>query len=125
MANVIHRTTLQFLQSVNTPDYPEPTWKHNPDMSQVAGLAERYWKWDSGTERPISQTAGEKTATDAAILAAAKDGAVAPLAASDVPDLLRALALVVMDEVNILRAQHSLPARTVAQLQTALKNKMG
>ena len=37
---------------------------------------------------------------------------------------LRALALVVMDEINILRGQHGLPDRTVAQLKNAVKNKI-
>ena len=38
--------------------------------------------------------------------------------------LLRALAFVVMDEINILRAQHSLADRTAAQLRTAIKAKI-
>jgi len=38
--------------------------------------------------------------------------------------LLKAFAQVVMDEINILRAQHSLPARTWDQLTTAVKNKL-
>jgi hypothetical protein len=37
----------------------------------------------------------------------------------------RAFALVVLDEINTLRAQHSLAARTVTQLKTALRNKLG
>jgi hypothetical protein len=39
---------------------------------------------------------------------------------------LRALALIVMDEINILRAAvvPSLPARTLAQLKTAFTNKL-
>ena len=38
--------------------------------------------------------------------------------------LIRALALVVMDEINLLRAEHSLAARTPAQIRTAIKNKI-
>jgi hypothetical protein len=38
--------------------------------------------------------------------------------------ILRAFALVVLDEINILRAQHSLSARTAEQLRTAIKNKL-
>ena len=77
MASVIHRTTLQFLASVNTPDYPEPTWKWSPDMSHVAGVAFKYWKWDSLAEAPIPMTAGEQAAVDtadaAAVVAALED----------------------------------------------------
>lgn len=44
MANVLHRTTLRYLTSVNTPDYPTGTWVINPDMSPVAGVPQKYWK---------------------------------------------------------------------------------
>jgi hypothetical protein len=71
MAAVIHRTTLQYLSSVNTPDYPEPTWKWNPDMSHVASVAFKYWKWDALAECPIPMTAGEQAAVDSSEAAAA------------------------------------------------------
>ena len=38
--------------------------------------------------------------------------------------LLRAFAEVVKDEINILRGQHGLAARTLAQLRTAIINKI-
>jgi hypothetical protein len=38
--------------------------------------------------------------------------------------LVRAALLVFMDEVNTLRAIHSLPARTGSQLRTAIANKL-
>lgn len=38
--------------------------------------------------------------------------------------LLRAFALVVLDEINTLRGQHGLPARTMQQLKTATLNKI-
>lgn len=38
--------------------------------------------------------------------------------------LLRAFAEVVKDEINILRGQHGLAARTLAQLRTAIRNKV-
>lgn len=70
MANVIHRTTLRFMPSVNEPDYPEPAYKWNPDMSQVAAVPPKYWKWDAVGERPVEMTAPEKATVDAAIAAA-------------------------------------------------------
>jgi len=45
-------------------------------------------------------------------------------ATTDMPALVRALMLITMDEINTLRAQHSLPARTPAQLKTAIRNKL-
>ena len=37
---------------------------------------------------------------------------------------LKALVLVLMDEINILRAKHALPARTSAQFKTAIRSKL-
>ena len=44
MATALHRTTKQYLASVNTPDYPIETWIINPDLSAVAGVVVEYWK---------------------------------------------------------------------------------
>lgn len=78
MADVIHRTTLEFRRSVSTPDFPEPTWKHNPNMSGVDGVEQKYWKapptW-VGDVGPLEMTAPEKAVVDAAELAASKVGA--------------------------------------------------
>lgn len=38
--------------------------------------------------------------------------------------ILKALAELLVDEFNILRALHSLPLRTFAQLRTAIRNKV-
>lgn len=44
MANVLNRTTLQYLKSVNTPDYDPADWIINPDLSAVNGVPKKYWK---------------------------------------------------------------------------------
>ena len=44
MANVLNRTTKQYIRSVNTPDYPTEDWIINPDLTAVAGVANKYWK---------------------------------------------------------------------------------
>lgn len=44
MANVINKTTLQYLKSVHTPDYMDGNWLINPDLSAVDGVAPKYWK---------------------------------------------------------------------------------
>jgi len=38
--------------------------------------------------------------------------------------VLRALVLLLIDELNTLRSYHSLPNRTLSQLKTALKNRI-
>ena len=64
MANVINRTTLEYLVSVNTPDYPEEEWIINPDLSMVQGVPRKYWKIDVDSVVPMSQE--EKDAYDLA-----------------------------------------------------------
>ena len=71
MANVLHKTTLQYLESVNTPDYPSVDWVINPDISAVLNVPHKYWKL-SGTN-VVEMTLAEKSAVDAAELQARKD----------------------------------------------------
>lgn len=147
MANVINRTTLQYLASVNTPDYPEPTWKANPDMSQVVGVAQRFQKWDAVNDRPAPMTAGEQAAVIAAALSAQRDAAAAALTQNENID--RAVFLIFLDEFNLhaaklnailtaidgaasfgamrtaIAAIADLGTRTESQLRTAVRNRLG
>lgn len=41
--DVLNRTTKEFLESVNTPDYPLIDWIHDPDLSSVIGWDSKYW----------------------------------------------------------------------------------
>lgn len=151
MADVINRTTLEFRPSANTPDFPEPTWKHNPDMSAVAGVPRQYWKapadWDAVGAGPVEMSAGEKAAVDAASLTASRDAATAQI--DQLENVLRAVLLVLRDELNLhadkinailtaidnganlaavkvnILAIADYPQRTVAQLRTAIRGKLG
>ena len=117
--NVLNRTTKQYIKSANTPDYPLIDWIHNPDLSLVAGFDSRYWVINGDAVTLMSQA--ERDTVDAAILSAAKDYAANEI---DTDVYLSAFALVVLDEINILRAAHSLTPRTKAQLKTAVRGKM-
>lgn len=64
-----------------------------------------------------------KDAIDAALISARRDEQANSL--DDVDSDLRAFALVVLDEINVLRSQHALADRTIAQLKTAFRNKLG
>lgn len=147
MVAVIHRTTLRYIPSANEPDYPEPTWKWNPDMTQVAGISAIYWRWDAGTERPVPMTAGEQSAVDAALATARRDQTVAQF--DSVENILRAFAGLLVDELNAHSAKVNailtaidngaslgaiktavaaiadLPTRQLSDLRTAIRNKLG
>ena len=147
MANVINTTTLQFLRSVNSPDYPAPTWKRNPDMSAVDGVDRKYWKWDAIAERPIPMDAGEQVAHDLQQLESSRDAVVAQLDRQE--DVLRSVVAAIIGELNdasdtinaILAAAGAAtslatfktemalianrPTRTMAQLRTVVRNALG
>lgn len=128
MADVLNRTTLEFKRSVNEPDYPQPEWIWNPDMSGVIGVERKYWVLVGDAPQEMSQA--EKDAVDAAEAAARtaelRSDADAALAQNrDSRSLvIRALAWIVLDEINILRAEHGLAARTKQQMIAAIKNKI-
>lgn len=121
MASALNRTTKQYLSSVNTPDFPLAQWIINPSLAAVAGFESRYWTITGDVVTLMTQ--GERDAVDAALVSAARDAVTAQLDATE--GVLRAFMLVVLDEVNILRTQAGLATRTVNQLRTAIRNKLG
>lgn len=83
------------------------------------------WMHDAGAVREM--TAPEKATRDGEVAAAnttamRSGGAAIVTAAFDHGVLLRALVKNIVSELNILRSLHSLPARTEAQVRTALIN---
>lgn len=111
MANVaLFRSgqTPQYLTSVHTPDYSsDPDAIVNPDVSAVIAVALKYWKRSGNSV--VEMSAGEKSAVDSAIasalLSARRSGAEVSQSSPE-PDgiRLRALILVLLDEINTLRA---------------------
>jgi hypothetical protein len=100
----------------------------SPDLSLLIDLvSRRYWKHDSGSI--VEYTQAEKDAQDASE-AVAHDASVREGAESGLVGfhgdalLLRAFADVIKDEINVLRAQHSLPDRTLAQLKSAINSRI-
>jgi hypothetical protein len=68
MADVVHRTTVEYRTSVHTPDYPTETWIINPDLSSLTEVPWRYWKVVG--DAVVEMTQGEKDAVDLALLTA-------------------------------------------------------
>ena len=54
MSSVVNKTTFQYIQYVNTPDYDPTDWLINPDLSAVAGLDPMYWKVVAGAVVPMT-----------------------------------------------------------------------
>lgn len=145
MANVLNRTTKQFLASANTPDFPLLDWIHNPDMSAVTGFDSRYWIISGDVVTLMD--APSRAALDAAAVEAARDELANQLDQTE--DILRAVVLLVLDELNAhttktnalltaidnssslanlktaVAAIADLPIRTAAQLKAAIRSKLG
>lgn len=98
-------------------------WIWNPDLAAVAGTPLKCWKLSGETVLPM--TRAEKDAVDAAALEASRDAAMTEI--DTLEAVTRALALVILDEVNTLRAAAVPPLtpRTASQLRTAIRNKLG
>ena len=71
MANVLHRTTKDYLISVNTPDFSVVDWIIDPDVSAVAGFPTRYWIITGDVVTLMDQAA--RDSVDAAIAQSAAD----------------------------------------------------
>ena len=145
MANVLNRTTKQFLPSANTPDYPVADWIHNPDMSAVTGFDSRYWIITGDTVTLMD--AASRAALDTAAVEAARDELANQLDQTE--DILRAVVMMMLDELNahaektntLLTAIDNasslanlkttvggipdLPIRTAAQVKSAIRSKLG
>jgi hypothetical protein len=145
MADVLNRTTKQLILSANTPDYPTAQWIHNPNLSAVTGFASKYWTISGDTVSLMNQA--QRDAVDAAELSASRDAQAARI--DELEDYLRAFALVVLDEFNAHTAKTNavltavdgagsygamrtaigaiadLPTRTIANIKTGVRNKLG
>jgi hypothetical protein len=147
MANVLNRTTKQYLPSVNEPDYPQVDWIWNPNLGAVTGFASKYWTITGDVVTLMNQ--GARDAVDAAELAAKRDATVARLDA--VEEILRAIMQTLMTETNLhasaiatlkdaivnagnttlasvktaAAATVATPQRTLANLRTGIRNNLG
>lgn len=93
-----------------------------PDMSAVEGVPSKYWVIIGDVVSEMNQ--GEKDAVDAVALTARRDAAV-NAAVDEVEGDLRQIVKLMISEINILRAEHSLPDRTLAQFKSQIRNGYG
>lgn len=125
MPNFLHRTTKSYQASIPYSDLQEPlaNYIEEPDLSAVTGFNNQYWTITGDVITLMSQA--ERDAVDAAALVTQLDSISDEL--DRVQTILRAFAEVVLDEFNVLRAEQKpkLPNLTLAQLKTAVRNKLG
>jgi len=123
VATVLNRTTRELRASVNTPDFPVANWIINPDLSSVSGFLPKHWIITGDVVSLMDQAA-----RDAADVQETADIVAGERTAGkqqfDDERILKALALVILDEINILRSQHGLAARTKMQFANAIRSKV-
>ena len=123
MSTVVRRTTLMPIYNISTSKYDTAYFFLDPDLSAVANVPYIYWQESGGVFSEMTLT--EKGVKDAeiAVANADRDRRTAKHRIDD-ERVLRAFAEIVMDEINILRGEHGLAARTLSQLVTAIKGKI-
>ena len=115
--------------SANTPDWEgRSDVLINPDLSAVDGIVDvDYWKVVAGQVVPFTaQEIADQDAADAAEVDTNTRSGGKGYFNGQTPEGLafRAFADIVKDEINILRAQHGLADRTLAQLKSAIQSRI-
>ena len=145
MATVLNRTTKQLILSANTPDYPIGEWIIEPNLSAVTGFASKYWIITGDVVTLMTQ--GQRDTVDAAELAAARDAVADQI--DQLEGYVRGSLLAILDEFNLhatrlvallnaidnnatlatiktaVLAINDIPQRTVEQMKTAIRGKLG
>ncbi len=124
MSTVLDRETKQLHRSVNEPDFPVERFIHEPieGLASVLDFPTKYWVITGDVVTLMDQAARDAVDAQEVADALAADRTVAKDRYDDRD--FKALALVIMDELNILRAEHALNARTPAQLKSAHSAKV-
>lgn len=97
MSNVLNRTTKEYRESANEPDFPQANWIWNLDLSAVSGFDSRY-RTITGDVVTL-MTLAERNAVDAALSVASRDSVAAEL--DQIENIPRAVVLVIRDELNL------------------------
>ena len=137
MGEYLHRTSKRYYGSIAPDELLEPlaNYIEDPDLSAVEGVPNIYWIITGDVVSEMSQP--EKDAVDAAILTAARDGAI-QAELDNLESVMRQVVKLMVSELNILRQQFNtttgevsqatdtaFAARTLAQVRTQLRDDLG
>lgn len=120
MANVIHKTTLETIRSVHTPDYDPAVWEVNPtNFDEIEATPRRYRK---GTASGIvAMTPGERGEVDQAEAEATEAGIAGEALGilqtdSGLHRALKGIAVVVLREFRALKQGKARATKTIGEL---------
>jgi hypothetical protein len=72
MSYVVNKTTMEYRESVHTPDYSEEEWWINPNRNFIETVPQKYWRNNNGNLAEMTTT--QKNAVDLARQDAIKVG---------------------------------------------------
>lgn len=148
MSSAFNPNTIDYRESVHSPDFPAPWVLDQPQANALfaAAVPLHYWKSVGGIATEM--TPAEKAAVDTANLDASREGKVVATI-DQVEAILRASVLVILDELNSHAAKINsmltavdnatsladlktayaaiadYPTRTTAQVRAAIRAKLG
>ena len=126
--NWLNRATKQLILNASPSDMgmaaPESdaTWIYDPDLSAVDGVPSKYWIITGDAVTEMSQA--QKDAVDETALTASRDSAVDG-EVDNLEGILRQVIKLLINELNILRAEHGFADRTLAQLKIQIRSGLG
>lgn len=115
----LHRTKLHVIEFGDTSVFDSAEWVIDVDLSAVIAWPKRYWVV-TGDVVTLSSSADSDLQTAKIIDAKDTEAEKIEIASS----FVGAFALLVLDEINLLRTEAGLIPRTLAQLKSALRSNM-
>jgi len=114
------------IEIISTNNYTiQPTNESFRSIEIVVTSGAESYLWSVGGLPPVGDLQAILDAREAELFAvAAAGGRAVDLYEIDLKRVLKAVALVVMDEINILRQQAGLPLRTAGQMADAIKARL-
>lgn len=122
MANVLNRTTKQYLLSRHTPDFSVQDWIINPDLSGLSETQSKYWNisGDVVTDMTPAQKAAVDSAEENERLANLRDEAKGEF---DNQLMFRAITQVMLDLYNAGK-KNGAPNISISQIRTRIRDKL-
>lgn len=118
----LHIPTMRLSFSVREDKLPHPVGEYlkNPDLLAVKGVERYYWKVENNSLMAMSPT--ERAAIDVQRTTEALDEKVEEYLTGR--EVTKAFALLLIDEINILREAASMQPRTMQQFVQAMKQRI-
>lgn len=118
MGRFVNRTTKAYVPRGHTPDFPVEDWIQNPNLDNVIGVAEKYWKITGDKITEMSQA--EKDVVDLAEKTAEWDRKEANIERNE----LKAVVTGLIKEINPILSAGGLSTINAASLKARIRAEL-